>query len=313
MKALVTGANGFIGRALCQHLTRLDYKVIPTVREPSLLPSEKVIAAGDHETLQKALKGCDSVLHLAGRAHVMREFASDPLKAFRESNVQLTRILAEQAARASVRRFVFVSSIKVNGDRTEHGKYFTAQDPPKPSDAYATSKWEAEQELQGIAKASNMEVVIVRPPLVYGPGVKGNFEQLLRWVRRGVPLPLGAVNNKRSLIALDNLISFLAVCADPDQTPKAADQILLVSDGVAVSTPQLLKKIAIAQARSIRLLPVPPALLRQCALAIGKGKMIDRLLDSLVVNDESSRRLVGWQPPVSMDEQLQKMVSNLKF
>jgi nucleoside-diphosphate-sugar epimerase len=307
MKLLVTGASGFVGRALCQHLASIGHEVRPAVRKPSAVPGERVLPADDAPAWQQALSGCESVLHLAGRAHVMHEHASDPLQAFREANVEATLVLAQRAAQAGVRRFVFVSSIKVNGESTAPGAYFRAEDVPQPCDPYAVSKWEAEQGLQRIAQASGMALVIVRPPLVYGPGVKGNFAQMLRWVSKAVPLPLGAVHNQRSMIALDNLIDFLALCALPAQSPQASNRVFLVSDGAPVSTPDLLHKIAGAYGRSIWLPPVPPVLLRLFASALGKSEAIDRLLGSLVIDDQPARQLLGWQPPVSMDEQLQRM------
>jgi nucleoside-diphosphate-sugar epimerase len=192
MKVLVTGASGFIGQALCLHLASLGHDVVAAVRKPSAMPHERVLLAGDTAAWQQALQGCHSVVHLAGRAHVMREEASDPLQAFREANVQSSLSLAEQAAQAGVRRFVFVSSIKVNGEQTAPSACFSAQDVPQGNDPYALSKWEAEQGLQRLAQASGMQLVVVRPPLVYGPGVKGNFAQMLRWVHLGLPLPLGS-------------------------------------------------------------------------------------------------------------------------
>lgn len=307
MKLLVTGASGFVGRALCQHLVQLGHDVTPAVRKASAVPGERILPSDDTQAWQQALQGCQSVLHLAGRAHVMHEQASDPLQAFREANVRATLALTERAVQAGVRRFVFVSSIKVNGESTAPGACFSAQDEPRPCDPYAVSKWEAEQGLQRIAQTSGMELVIVRPPLVYGPGVKGNFAQMLRWVGKSVPLPLGAVHNQRSMIALDNLVNFLALCAQPDQSPGAAGQVFLISDGAPVSTPELLRKIAQAYDRRLWLAPIPPALLRLCAGAVGKGPAIDRLLGSLVIDDQPARQLLGWRAPVSMDEQLQRM------
>ena len=307
MKVLVTGASGFIGQALCQHLASLSHDVVAAVRKPSAMPHERVLLAGDTAAWQQALQGCDSVVHLAGRAHVMREQVSDPLQAFREANVQPSLALAEQAAQAGVRRFVFVSSIKVNGEQTAPGACFSAQDVPQGSDPYALSKWEAEQGLQRLAQASGMQLVVVRPPLVYGPGVKGNFAQVLRWARLGLPLPLGAVHNQRSMVALDNLVSFLTLCAQAELSPLAGGEVFLVSDGAPVSTTQLLRKIALAYGRQLWLLPVPPSWLRLAASAAGHGPAVDRLLESLVVNDQPARQRLGWQPPVSMDEQLQRM------
>lgn len=307
MGVLVTGANGFIGSALCQQMANSGQTALPVVRKPSAIAGARILAPEDSRAWHQALQSCQSVVHLAGRAHVMHEQASDPLQAFRDANVRATLTLAERAVQAGVRRFVFVSSIKVNGESTAPGACFSAHDAPHPCDPYAVSKWEAEQGLQHIAQTSGMELVIVRPPLVYGPGVKGNFAQMLRWVVKSVPLPLGAVHNQRSMIALDNLVNFLAMCAQPDQSPRAAGQLFLVSDGTPVSTPQLLRKIAQAYDRRLWLAPIPPALLRLCAGAIGRGPAIDRLLGSLVIDDQPARQLLGWRAPVSMDEQLQRM------
>lgn len=308
MRLLVTGASGFIGRALCQHLVSSGLEVTPAVRKPGPVPGEQVLPPDDAQAWHQALQGCQSVVHLAGRAHVMHEHAHDPLQAFREANVQATLTLAERAAQAGVRRFVFVSSIKVNGEHTAPGACFTAQDMPRPTDPYAVSKWEAEQGLRTIAQSSDMDLVIVRPPLVYGPGVKGNFAQMLRWVGKPVPLPLGGVENQRSMIALDNLISFLTLCALPERSPLAAGHTFLVSDLTPVSTPELLRKIAQAYGKRLWLLPVPPSLLKLLARLVGQAQAADRLLSSLVIDDSPARQLLHWQPPVSMDEQLKRMV-----
>lgn len=306
MKTLVTGANGFIGRALCQHMAELGLEVVPAVRKSSAVPGEHVLPLSDAPAWGRALNGCSSVVHLAGRAHVMQEQASDPLQAFRDANLHPSLALARQAAQAGVKRFVFVSSVKVNGEQTAPGQTFSAHDAPQPADAYAVSKWEAEQGLRQVAQATGMELVIVRPPLVYGPGVKGNFAQLLRLVHKGLPLPLGAVHNLRSMIGLDNFVHFLSLCAQPDSSPQAAGQVFLVSDGPAISTPQLLHKIAQAYHQKIWLLPVPTAWLRLGASVIGQGPAINRLLGSLVIEDQTSS-LLGWHAPLTMDEQLQRM------
>jgi nucleoside-diphosphate-sugar epimerase len=307
MKVLVTGASGFIGAALCQHLSSSGIAVVPVVRKPNAAPGEQFLAANDARAWHEALQGCQSAVHLAGRVHVMHERADDPLQSFREANVQATITLAEQAAQAGVRRFVFVSSIKVNGEQTTPGACFAAQDNPNPADPYAVSKWEAEQALHKIAQSTGMELVIIRPPLVYGPGVKGNFAQMLRWAGKSVPLPLGGVKNQRSMIALDNLVSLLALCSQPDRSPRAAGQTFLVCDGSPVSTPELLRKIARAYGRPIWLAPIPPALLRRMAQLVGQGPAADRLLGSLVIDDRPVRQLLNWQPPVSMEEQLRRM------
>lgn len=307
MKTLVTGANGFIGRALCAHLAALGHQVVPAVRRPGSRPDERLLTDEDTAAWLDALQDCDSVVHLAGRAHVMREHTNDPLTAFRTANVQASLTLAQRSAIAGVRRLVFVSSIKVNGEYTEPGFSFTPDDPPNPQDPYAISKWEAEQGLQQIAHATGLELVTIRPPLVYGPGVKGNFAQLVRAMQRGWPLPLGAIHNQRSMIALDNLVSFLALCADRARSVSAANQLFLVSDGPAVSTTELLQAIAAAYGRTARLLPLPASWLRLAAALLGRSAAADRLLGSLTVDDSKAQKLLAWQPPWTMTEQLQRM------
>lgn len=307
MKVLVTGANGFVGSALCPHLVSEGCEVIPVVRRPSKLPGALVLSADDDAGWLSALTGCDSVVHLAGRAHVMQETTEDPLAAFREANVQASLTLAKRAARARVRRLVFMSTVKVNGEHTAPGACFRPEDVPAPQDPYAVSKWEAEQGLQQIAQQTGLELVVIRPPLVYGPEVKGNFAALVKMVQRGVPLPFGAVHNQRSMVGLDNLVSLVSLCANPATSPRAAHQVFLVSDGSDVSTTVLLKKVAHAFNMPSRLIPVPVSWMREGAKLLGKSDMADRLLGSLVVDDSQTRALLGWHPPISLDEQLQRM------
>lgn len=308
MKALVTGATGFVGTALCARLAASGVEIVPAVRRESGLPHEVVVGNIDASTdWRHALASCDAVVHLAARVHVMEDAAQDPLASYRGINTEATRNLARQAVDAGVKRFVFISSIKVNGERTEVGRPFTPDDAPAPEDPYAVSKHEAEELLLGLASETGMEVVIIRPPLVYGPGVKGNFAAMVRWVRRGVPLPLGAVHNRRSLIALDNLVDFIALCADRERSPRAAGEVFLISDGEDVSTTELLRKVARAYGVKPRLAPVPARWLRFAAGLLGKGAVADRLLGSLVVDSSKARDLLGWRPVVSMDGQLQKM------
>jgi nucleoside-diphosphate-sugar epimerase len=257
----------------------------------------------------QAMSGCDAVVHLAGRAHVMNEDAVDPLQAFRAANVDASARLALLAARAGVRRFVFMSSIKVNGERTSLDCPFTPSDSPAPEDAYGVSKWEAEQALQSIAQASKMELVVIRPPLVYGPGVKGNFSRLIEWVKAGIPMPLGAVPNKRSMVALDNLVAFTVLCANFAESPRAAGQVFLVSDGDDVSTTELLHRVAKAYACKTRLIPVPTWLLSRAARLLGRSAAAERLLGSLILDASKAHKLLGWQPSVTMDEQLRKMAN----
>lgn len=308
MKVLVTGANGFIGRTLCEYLEHAGHEVVAAVRRPSGMANEFVVGECGSVWLQ-ALSGCDAVVHLAGRAHVMREDAEDPLMAFRAANVEASARLALLAEQAGVRRFVFMSSIKVNGERTSLGRPFTPNDTPAPEDAYGVSKWEAEQALQSIAQTSKMELVVIRPPLVYGPDVKGNFAKLIQWVRTGVPMPLGAVDNKRSMVALDNLVAFTVLCANFAESPRAAGQVFLVSDGDDASTTELLHRVAKAYACKIRLIPVPTWLLSCAARLLGRSAAAERLLGSLILDASKAHKLLGWQPSVTMDEQLRKMAN----
>jgi len=308
MKVLVTGANGFIGRALCEYLQHAGHGVVAAVRRPCGMVNEFVVGE-DGSVWAQALTGCDAVVHLAGRAHVTREDAKDPLAAFRAVNVEASTRLALLAEQAGVRRFVFMSSIKVNGERTGLGGPFTPNDTPAPEDAYGVSKWEAEQALQSIAQTSKMELVVIRPPLVYGPDVKGNFAKLVQWVRAGIPMPLGAVDNKRSMVALDNLVAFSTLCANFAESPNAAGQVFLVSDGDDVSTTELLHRVARAYACKARLLSVPTWLLSDAVRLLGRSAVAERLLGSLTIDDSKARELLRWQPRVTMDEQLRKMAN----
>jgi nucleoside-diphosphate-sugar epimerase len=255
------------------------------------------------------LKDTDVVIHAAARAHIMRDGALDPLTEYRRVNVHGTLNLARQAAAAGVRRFLFLSSVKVNGESTDGlPRPFGARNDgvnAAPEDAYGLSKWEAEQGLWQIASQTGMEVVVVRPSLVYGPGVKGNFARLLGLVRSGVPLPLAAVNNRRSFIGLDNLVDLLIRCVDH---PKAAGQTLLASDNHDLSTPELLRMIANAMGRSARLFPMPVPLLRLAGRALGRLNEVDRLVGSLQVDSSRTRSLLDWTPPVSVEEGVRRMV-----
>ena len=302
---LITGASGFIGKALCQALLAVDCQVYGATRAAGDLPHgvQRVVWSGESAELAD-VPLVDSVVHLAARVHVMHESATDPLAEFRSANVETTRKLASWAAKRGVKRFVFMSSVKVNGEATEIGRAFSADDVPAPEDAYAISKLEAEQALRTVCSESGMEFVVIRPPLVYGPGAQGNFRSMVRWVKLGIPLPLGAISNRRSLVALDNLVSFTMTCLEHSA---AADQVFLVSDGDSVSTTELLHKVALAYAVAPRLLAVPKGLLRYIARILGKSSAVDRLLSSLEVNDEKSRDMLGWRPLVTIDQQLRKM------
>lgn len=313
MNLLVTGASGFVGGSLCARVTKLGFTVRATTRSSCELPfvgetlNIGLIDGGTN--WRPALRGCDKVVHLAARVHVMNDDAHDPLTAFRAVNVDGTLNLARQAAKAGVRRFVFVSSIKVNGERTKVGVAFKSDDVPYPEDPYGISKYEAEVGLRKIATETGLEVVIVRPPLVYGPEVKGNFSTMMRWLRQGIPLPLGAVTeNLRSLVALDNLVDLLVKCIDH---PAAANEIFLVSDGEDLSTTDLLHRLGVAMGKPARLLPVPPSWLQVAAKLLGKSDMAQRLLGNLQVDISHTCQTLGWKPLISVDVGLLRAAQGL--
>ncbi len=312
MKILVTGANGFIGRALCAYLIREDIQIVPIVRRPSDVPGSLVLQADEDASWLAALQGCDAVVHLGGQSKAF-DGAQDQLFALQEANVRPALRLYQRAARASVRRFVFLSSVKVNGESTAPDSSFSPEDTPAPNDAYAVSKWEAEKQLWALAKESGPELVVIRSPIVYGPGVKGNFSSLVNWIKKGIPLPLGCVHNKRSMIAVENLSSFIATCSDLDRSPEAANQTFLVSDGTPVSTTELLRQIATAYQTNARLFCLPACFMQVCFRFLGKCAQADRLLGSLVLNDTKCRDLLGWTPPITMAQQLQRMQSATGF
>lgn len=306
-QVLVTGANGFVGRALCAKAVARSFNVRGMTRSPYHLPggiNSYVLGSMDENTdWQASLTGSGVVIHLAARVHVMQDTATDPLVEFRRVNVQGTLNLARQAAAAGVPRFVFISSIKVNGEATKLDQPFTADDESVPLDPYGISKMEAEQGLRKIAAETGLEVVIIRPPLVYGPGVKANFQSMMRWLRRGVPLPLGAINNRRSMVALDNLVDLIVTCIDH---PAAANQTFLVSDGEDLSTTQLLQRLGRALGKPARLIPVPSMFLKIGAALLGKPAIAQRLCGSLQIDISKTQQLLGWTPPLSVDEGLKK-------
>lgn len=310
MAILLTGASGFLGSHLLMTARHRGIKIRPVYRSKVFegRQSDAVVvpeldSAADWS---QALKDVDVVIHAAARAHIMRDEALDPLAEYWRVNVVGTLNLARQAAAAGVRRFVFISSIKVNGEATTLGRPFTADDVPGPEDAYGLSKAEAEAQLKQVAQGTRMELTIIRPPLIYGPGVKGNFATLINWVDRGLPLPLGAVtHNRRSLVALDNLVDLILICADH---PKAANQTFLISDGEDLSTTELLKRIGEAVKQPARLLWVPTAVIAFMAGLLGKKAISQRLLSSLQVDMQKTCELLDWKPPVAVDEGLRRAV-----
>lgn len=304
---LVTGATGFVGHALCERLKGQDALRL-AVRNPTAAAwgeqLDVVQAALDPaQDWRPALEGVATVVHCAARVHVMNDDAADPLREFRRINVDGTLQLARQAAEAGVKRFVFISSIKVNGESTVPGQPFTAAQAPAPIDPYGVSKWEAEQQLRQLSAKTAMEVVIIRPVLVYGPGVKANFLNMMKWLYKGVPLPLGAIHNKRSIVALDNLVDLIVTCIDH---PRAANQTFLVSDGEDLSTTELLQRMSQALGKRACLLPIPAWMLETVAKALGKQSIAQRLCGSLQVDIAHTRERLGWTPPVSVDAALRK-------
>ncbi|MFN3545089.1 MAG: UDP-glucose 4-epimerase family protein [Thiobacillus sp.] len=300
MRILVTGANGFVGRALCASLSADGSHVVPTVRSESGLAGEKVVGDIDGYTdWAEVLIGCEVVVHLAARVHVMGEATQRGLPVYRTANTDATLKLAGQAAEAGVKRFVFVSSIKVNGEGREAA--YRETDVPAPEDAYAISKWEAEQGLVRIAEETGLEVVILRPPLVYGPGVKANFLRLMQLVQKGWPLPLGAVRNRRSLLYLGNFVDAIRLCVEH---PAAAGQTFLLDDGEPVSTPELIRAVARALGRPARVPAVPVGVLELAGALLGRRAAVRRLTGSLWLDSSLIRSRLGWTPPYSMQDGL---------
>jgi nucleoside-diphosphate-sugar epimerase len=307
---LVTGATGFVGNAVVQTLIKKnDQNTLAVALRQSGMnwpPNVMVhIVSGLSSSTDwsSALKGIDVVVHCAARVHVMHDQEEDSLAEYRRVNVEGTLELARQAATAGVRRFVFLSSIKVNGEMTSLNQLYTADDKPAPIDPYGISKYEAEQGLRKLASQAGMEVVIIRPPLVYGAGIKANFRSMMHWLYKGIPLPFGAIHNKRSLVGLDNLVDLIITCTEH---PAAANQIFLVSDGEDMSTTDLLKRTAIALQKQAKLIPVPQSVLEFGLKLLKKNHLSQRLLGSLQVDISKTRELLGWVPPVSINEGLRK-------
>jgi len=311
-KVLITGANGFVGRALTQTLIHGGLSPRCVVRSDVGMTGEVdrfVLSLIDMNTdWTEALRDCGVVIHLAARVHMMNDYSTNPLAEFRSLNVDSTLNLARQAAVAGIRRFVFVSSVKVNGESTLAGIPFKADDITNPSDPYGISKKEAEAGLFEIARQTGMEVVIVRPTLVYGNGVKANFAAMMKLLKLRLPLPLGAIfSNRRSFVGIDNLVDFLVTSI---KHPAAANQIFMVSDGEDISTADLLKRLSMAIGYPARLFNVSPKLLTLAAKLLGKKDVAQRLLGNLQVDITKNKELLGWEPPVSVDEGFRRIVNN---
>lgn len=307
-KILVTGANGFVGRSLCSVMDAASVPYLPVVRRhtasmPNAAVVENFVALNDWRSL---LSGVDTVVHLAARAHVLRDSSTDPLHEYRSANVEATLHIARQCALAGVRRFFYLSSIKVNGEATS-GKPFSAGDVPCPIDPYGISKLEAEQGLHKIGKETGLEIVIIRPPLVYGPNVRANFLTLLRLVDKGIPLPFGRVDNRRDMVYLGNLVDLILRCVTH---PDAAGHTFLVSDERSVSTAELVREIGMAMGKPVKLLPVPPYWIRSAAKLLGKQAMAERLLGSLQVDVTDTKNILGWVPPYTFQYGVSQTVNH---
>lgn len=309
LRVVVTGATGFVGSALVDALKNnqnyLPISVVRSTPRNDAANANVFLIPGLSSTTDwsDGLKEAAIVVHAAARVHVMKEVSGNALAEFRKVNVEGTVNLARQAAAAGVKRFVFISSIKVNGEATHSGRPFKADDRPAPSDPYGVSKQEAEEALRAISAETGMQVVIIRPTLIYGPGVKANFRNMMGWLKKGIPLPFGAISNKRSLVSIDNLVSLIVLCMEH---PAAAGETFLVSDGVDLSTTELLARTADALGVKSRLIPVPSSLLVFGAVALGRRSLSQRLCGSLQVDIQKTKSLLGWNPPVSVEEALNR-------
>lgn len=313
-KILITGATGFLGQQLTKSLvSQNDIQLSVSTRSTRDVFNDPRITVFFSKDLvpetnwQDALNGCDVIIHTAARVHKVREHPTDALQIYRKINVEGTMNLAQQAAKKGVKRFIFISSIHVNGNSTLNNQAFSPDDKPNPSSAYALSKFEAEQALRQLAATTGMEFVIIRPPLIYGPGVKANFNRLIVWLHKGLPLPLGALNNKRSFVAIDNLISLIITCINH---PRAANELFLVSDGEDISTTLLLQKMSQIMHKPTRLLSVPPFLLKWIASLLGKRSDFDRLNSSLQIDISKTCRMLDWKPKLSLEQAFINYFSN---
>lgn len=305
---LVTGANGFLGQAVIKKLNDMSREVRGALRTPgeSLLDDVEYVSVGNidkNTNWKNALDCVDTIIHTAARVHVMHETSADALSDFREVNVDGTMKLAKQAEKNGVKRFIYISSIKVNGENTKKNQPFTEEDKPEPADPYAISKLEAEQALYSLSDKTEMEIVCIRPPLVYGPGVKANFLNMMKWLYKGIPLPLGSINNKRSIVALDNLVDLIITCI---KHPNAANETFFVSDDEDLSISELLKHVARALDKNPRLFPVNKNIIEFFLKRLGKKNLAKRLCGSLQVDISKAKKLLNWTPSVSLEEGLRK-------
>lgn len=306
MHILVTGATGFVGSRLLWLLSEKNFKISAVSRRlfsglPSSVNSRMVENIDSDTDWGTILQGVNIVIHTAARVHLLEDKVPDPLSEFRKVNVGGTLNLALQSARAGVKRFIFISSIKVNGEATEPGRPFSEVVDAVPVDPYGLSKYEAEKRLHDLAIETGMEIVIIRAPLVYGAGVRANFKTMMNWLVSGVPLPLGEINNRRSLLALDNLVDFISICITH---PAATNQTFVISDGHDLSTPELLRLLGEALGKPACLFRVPVSWIKLVASLIGKQNISQRLCSSLQVDISKAKNLLNWKPPVSVEEGL---------
>lgn len=312
MRVLITGSNGFLGKFLCQYLSNKDYSVIAHTRTPQVFSQSNIenINFDLNQNLEELnLDGVQVVIHCAGRAHVMNETASSPLEAYRQINVEGTLNLAKKAVQSGVRRFIYLSSIKVNGEETTQQKPFTAEDSIHTDDPYGLSKYEAEQALKQLAQETGLEVVIIRPVLIYGPNVKANFKSMISLASKKIPLPVGCLNNKRSMVSVYNLADLIEVCLSH---PNASGHTFLASDQDDISVKQLFEKLASLQNNKLIKVPVPKNLIFLLASLVGRSAMASRLCSELVVNTSKNTQVLGWKAPYSTEQSLAKMFSEMR-
>ncbi len=309
MNILITGSNGFLGQYLCQHLAEQSYRILAQTRKPQKFTHSAVtnINFDLNDDLDNIdLSQVDVIAHCAGRAHVMNETATSPLDAYRQTNVQGTLNLAKKAVQSGVKRFIYLSSIKVNGEQTTN-EPFKSSDLVNTDDPYGLSKYEAEQELLKLSKETGLEVVIIRPVLIYGPNVKANFKSMVGLANKKIPLPIGCLDNKRSMVSLYNLVDLIHVCMTH---PKAKNEVFLASDQDDISVKQLFEKLAYHQNNNLIILPVPKSLIAFLASLVGKKAMASRLCSELIVDTSKNTQLLGWTAPYTVDTSLQKMFNS---